>query len=184
MASGLNDLLHHNKEIILNTLPKILVSSLFALLFCNIAYAMDIQPAHTKHFYFSSENGCQQVNMFFKFTNQFMNDERVHYFVAKNFNVETTMPVDGWGTDQGFVFLPQGDSIIYKNTYTTSPAIITGSVSYNDKKISRILCSLSFYHDALKDSCHAGVTMGSHCVPGTGNGTEDDPLVIRLLKPL
>lgn len=169
----------------MNKLPKILISIPFIVLPCSIAYADNIKPAepHTKHFYFPSDNGCQNVELFFKFTNKLTGDESVHYFVAKNFNVETTMPVDGWGTDQGFVSLPQGDSIIYKNTYTTSPAIITGDVSYNDRKISRILCSLSFYHDAARNGCYSGVTMGSHCVPGAGNGTEDDPLTIRILKP-
>lgn len=167
---------------------KILIAISLALSLCNIACAQHSETTQpVTRILFSPENGCQYVDMFFKFTNQLKGDELVQYIVSKNFNMETTLPISKWGRDQGTVSLPQGDSKIYKNTYTADQSILTGAVIYSSdsKKVYRTLCSLTFYHDEQESGCGSVIVMtgGHNCMPLRGYGTEQDPYVLKIIRP-
>lgn len=164
---------------------KILLAIPLALSLCNMAYANTTQPV--KRLFTPAENGCQTIETFFKFTNEFKGDELVQYVIAKNFNIETSMPISRWGRDQGTVSLPHGDSITYKNTYDSEQSIISGTVIYSssNKKIYRPACGVTFYYDENENSCGSVIilTGGGNCRPTGGNGTEADPYVFMVMQP-
>jgi len=140
-----------------------------------------------KRLFTPAENGCQTIETFFKFTNEFKGDEFVQYVIAKNFNIDTTMPVSEWGRDQGTVSLPQGESIVFKNTYAEGQSIISGTVLYSStsKKIFRPACGVTFYYDENENGCGSVIilTGGGNCRPMSGRGTEADPYVFKIMQP-
>lgn len=163
--------------------PKILIAIPVALSFCNSIYAQQTEPTRSaKHIFLPSENGCEQIDMFFKFTNEFKGDESVRWVFAKNFNMETTLPSSRWTSAP----LPQGESITYKNTYTADQSILTGAILYStrSKCKDRTICGITFYHDIQEYSCGSVIVMtGGNCLPMGGKGTEEDPYIFKLLKP-
>lgn len=155
----------------------ILTSSILAL---NSVYAESPQTINRIHQKFlSTDKQCQVPSeVYFKFTNHFTDKQTVSYNIGPKFNVDTDMHMDGGIS----VSLPHGDSIVYKNTYTSKQSIMTGAAVVSDPtNRTTVLCSLSFYHFEIKDGCEiAVVSVGPHCAPMAGRGQKDNPFIISL----